>query len=234
MACMWVIFIVVGVGVWILVTVFRKAEEERLKNLPRPGAADRGPGRRPATDLDRFLEESRRRREAGERPPAAPDAPWALTVEKPPARRRPREGQRPSAAQRPQAPQRPGEPSPAFVPSVRRSTSERRPEMAPARAPLSPAPSPISLAPVILERLPDGEATPAIGLPPEMQTAPPPLALGGVLARPTSTVSPVLKLLPGLLGDPQTVGAVFAMREIFGAPLCRRYSMPTNALPPRS
>ena len=68
MPCMWVIFIVVGVGVWILVTVFRKAEEERQKNLPRQGGdGARGPVRRSGTDLDRFLDEARRRRDAGER-----------------------------------------------------------------------------------------------------------------------------------------------------------------------
>ena len=96
------------------------------------------------------------------------------------------------------------------------------------------SPSSPALSPVVLEIVPDDEATPAIGLPPDKQTGPPPLALGGVLSRPASTVSPILKQLPNLLRDPQSVGAVFALREIFGPPLCRRYSLPTNALPPRS
>ena len=121
MPCMWVIFIVVGVGVWILVTVFRKAEEERQKNLPRQGGA-RGPVRRSGTDLDRFLDEARRRRDAGERPQPAPNAPWAVPVAKP-APRRSRD------IQRPPAPRRAGEAPAAFVPSVRRSASEHRADM---------------------------------------------------------------------------------------------------------
>jgi hypothetical protein len=233
MGFMWVIFIVVGIGVFILVTVFRKAEEERQKNLPRPGGdANRNAARRPTTDLDRFLEEARRRRDASDRPAAAPDAPWAVPVQKP--ARRAREVQRAPAVRRPEAPQRSKEQGPAFVPSVRRSASEHRPEMAPARPPLTAPPFKPILAPVVLEIVPDDEPTPAIGLTSGMQTAPPPLALGGVLSRPASTVPPVLKVLPGLLRDPKMVGAVFALREIFGPPLCRRYSLPTNALPPRS
>ena len=135
---------------------------------------------------------------------------------------------------RPESPRRSKEQPPSFVPSVRRSASEHRPEMAPVRAPLSvplfqPAP-----AAVVLEIVPDDELTPAIGLTAGMQTAPPPLALGGVLSRPRNTPPPILKALPSLLRDPKMVGTVFALREIFGPPLCRRYSLPTNALPPRS
>ena len=235
MPLMWVIFVVVGIGVFILVSVFRKAEEERQKNLPRPGAdANRNAGRKPATDLDRFLEEKEKLKELKVNVDTLTlTAPWAMPVEKAQARK-PRSVRREPAEQRPPARQRQGDRPPAFVPSVRRSASDQRTDLAPVRPPLiAPAPKP-ALAPVVLELVPDDEPTPAIGLTAGMQTAPPPLALGGVLSRPASTVSPVLKLVPGLLRDPKALGAAFALREIFGPPLCRRHSLPTNALPPRS
>lgn len=88
--------------------------------------------------------------------------------------------------------------------------------------------------PVVLELVED-DAAPALGLPADMQAPPPPAAaLGGVLARPTTKLSPVLAQLPGLLKQPQTIAAVFALREIFGPPLCRKYMLPTNAVTPRS
>ncbi len=97
-----------------------------------------------------------------------------------------------------------------------------------------PTETPSSSAPVILELVPDDEA-PALGLPADRQAPPPPTApLGGVLARPANNLSPVLANLPILLKQPQTIAAVFALREIFGPPLCRHYMLPTNALTPRS
>ncbi len=74
MECVWIVFVIIGFGIWILVTLFRKAEEERQRNLQRPP----GGARRPVTDLDRFLEEARRRKEGQGRAPA--EAPWAQPV----------------------------------------------------------------------------------------------------------------------------------------------------------
>ena len=221
MECVWLVFTIIGFGVWILVTLFRKAEEERQRNLRRPP----GGARRPVTDLDRFLEEARRRKEGQGRPA---EAPWAQPVGRQP--RPAREG-RPAP---PRMPERPRE----FVPSVRRSASEQRPQVPmarpivtqPGRQPTEAQPS----APVILEIVED-DAAPALGLPADRQAPPPPNApLGGVLARPANNLSPVLANLPVLLKQPQTVAAVFALREIFGPPLCRHYMLPTNAVTPRS
>src|SRR5579872_5684220 len=99
----WEVLIIplIALGVWILGTIFR-TEEEKAKGRPRrPGeGGGRSPQRRPTTELDRFLEEARRRREAAERrqqpePSARPPEPRPQVV-RPPAPARPVE-RRPSA-----------------------------------------------------------------------------------------------------------------------------------------
>jgi len=76
----WEILIIplIALGVWILGTLFKTGEDDKLKKgVRRPGSVSgRGSVRRPVTDLDRFLEEARRRRETEERPkPPPPPAP---------------------------------------------------------------------------------------------------------------------------------------------------------------
>jgi hypothetical protein len=227
MECVWIVFTVIGFGIWILVTLFRKAEEERQRNQQRQ-AGNRAPGRRPVTDLDRFLEEARRRKEAQGRPAA--DAPWAQPVDRPPPR--------PARAVQPAPAARPLERRREFTPSVRRSASEQRAQVPMARPTVTTGgrqqTEVMKPAPVVLE-LVDDDAAPALGLPADMQAPPPPMAaLGGVLARPATKLSPVLTHLPTLLKQPETIAAVFALREIFGPPLCRKYMLPTNAVTPRS
>src|SRR5947209_18888250 len=113
----WEIFLIplIAMGVWLLGTIFRNAEEERARMARRPpgDGGVRVPQRRPVTDLDRFLEEARRRREAGDkgRSPAPP--PEVVVV--PPQRvTRPA----PAQEQRPQreAPRRPPRPVPTSAP----------------------------------------------------------------------------------------------------------------------
>lgn len=87
----WEILIIplIALGVWILGTLF-KGEEERNKRGARGpgGSVRRGPTRRPVTDLDRFLEESRRRRETEERERTLPVPPPRPVVSRPPLRER--------------------------------------------------------------------------------------------------------------------------------------------------
>ncbi len=77
----WEILIIplIALGVWLLGTLFKNENEVAKRGPRRPGSpAGRPPGRRPVTDLDRFLEEARRRREAEERrkaPSASPARP---------------------------------------------------------------------------------------------------------------------------------------------------------------
>jgi hypothetical protein len=83
----WEILIIplIALGVWILGTLFKTGEDDKTKkNLRRPGGVSgRGSGRRPVTDLDRFLEEARRRREVEERPKPPPSAPVRPTTPRP-------------------------------------------------------------------------------------------------------------------------------------------------------
>jgi hypothetical protein len=90
----WEILIIplIALGVWILGTLFKTGEDDKMKRgVRRPGSvAGRGPSRRPVTDLDRFLEEARRRREQEERPKPPPAPPPArASVARPPLRERP-------------------------------------------------------------------------------------------------------------------------------------------------
>src|SRR5436309_830911 len=92
----WEIFLIplIAMGVWLLGTIFRNAEEERARMARRPPGEGglRVPQRRPVTDLDRFLEEARRRREVVEQRPSPPppDQPPAFTMLPVPAVRPPR------------------------------------------------------------------------------------------------------------------------------------------------
>ena len=90
----WEILIIplIALGVWILGTLFKPGEDDKMtKGVRRPGGVPgRGSVRRPVTDLDRFLEEARRRREVEERPkPPAPAAPARPTTARAPQRRAP-------------------------------------------------------------------------------------------------------------------------------------------------
>jgi hypothetical protein len=73
----WEILIIplIALGVWILGTLFKGEEDKTKKGVRR--SANAGGGRRPVTDLDRFLEEARRRRESEDRQlvPAPPPPP---------------------------------------------------------------------------------------------------------------------------------------------------------------
>ena len=88
----WEILIIplIALGVWILGTLI-KGEDERNKRGTRGagGSVRRGPTRRPVTDLDRFLEDARRRREAEERQRTLPVPPSRPTISRPPLRERP-------------------------------------------------------------------------------------------------------------------------------------------------
>src|SRR5947209_4681140 len=140
----WEILIIplIAVGVWLLGTIFRGVEEERQKARPRrPGEG--GPMRRPVTDLDRFLEEARRRREAAEERSNPQGPVWAQILEPSPAP--------PPEAVEP-APPRPRKPRPA--------RSERQPPKALERVSRRPA-EPATAIPVPRQQVPAPVSAPA-------------------------------------------------------------------------
>jgi len=191
----WEILIIplIALGVWILGTLF-KGEDERLKkDVRRPGNfSGRAPARRPVTDLDRFLEEARLRREAEEKrktPPAPPPRP---PIARPPL------GQRPPR-------QRETSPRPARPP-IR---IEEVPVAIPTTGPV--ATSVVPEAVLVVPR-----PQPVAEMPSSPPSSPAPTTTRDT--RP----SPILQQVRSLLSKPQTAGTAFVLREIFDRPLCMR------------
>jgi hypothetical protein len=94
----WEILIIplIALGVWIIGTLFKSEDDKTKKAVGRRGniSARTPPGRRGVTDLDRFLEEARRRREPEERL-KAPPSPSRAPAARPPLRERPTRQQPP-------------------------------------------------------------------------------------------------------------------------------------------
>jgi hypothetical protein len=194
-----ILILLVPLGVWILSSIF-KSEDDRPGNRGAPGS--RPPvQRRPVTDLERFLEEARRRREAaGGRPQPSVEAP-----------------------QRP-APQRERRPAPIM--EQRQPRAQQQPRR---RQVESPAPR-TNRPPVLLEAVPEVQpvvraeavrvdvAVPA-SVPAALQVAEPVAP-----PRPTAraSTSPALRHLAALLRSPQAAGTAIVLREVFDQPLCRR------------
>jgi hypothetical protein len=101
----WEILIIplIALGVWIMGTLFKNEDDKTKKVVgrrppfsPQNGGGrggGRAPGQRVGTDLDRFLEEARRRREPEERRKAPP--PSRAPAARPPLRERPTRPQEP-------------------------------------------------------------------------------------------------------------------------------------------
>jgi hypothetical protein len=193
----WEILIIplIALGVWLLGTLFKNENDLAKRGPRRPGSPPgRPPARRPVTDLDRFLEEARRRREAEER-------------RKAPSIQRPRtETTRVPLSERPSrnldVPPRP-------VPTARRV------EEIPAAKPVSrPVPQPATIreaaseAALIVPRLqPLAEAPPPPPAPPTTRD---------------TQASPIVQQVRSLLSKPQSAGTAFLLREIFDRPRCQR------------
>lgn len=193
----WEILVVplIALGVWILGTLF-KGEDDRTKRgaARRPGGAPgRGQARRPVTDLDRFLDEARRRREMEERRKKAPTPPPRPTESRPPLRERP--------APRPTPPR--SVPSRQDVPDA---ISVPRP---------APVPPPPPVREVVIETIP------VVPLPqPVIEAAPPPPPAPAKVRQ--EIPSPIAQQVRALLSKRQTAGAAFVLREILDRPRCMR------------
>ncbi|HEY7315255.1 MAG TPA: hypothetical protein VH643_38335 [Gemmataceae bacterium] len=152
----WEILIIplIALGVWILGTLFKGGEDERLKRgARRPGdLSGRTPPRRPVTDLDRFLEEARQRREAEERRQAPPPPPIRTAIARSPLRERPSQSRE----------------APATRPAP---TAIRKPEVPVAIPVARPVSKPPVAEPILLESA--DEAAPPPSTPPTTRVARP-------------------------------------------------------------
>lgn len=110
----------IPVAVWILATIFRGVEEVKERSRPpRPrgdGAQVKVP-RRPAGELDRFLDEARRRREPGPKRRAEPTVTGTLELERLPVEK---PAPRPAVVRREEPKPRPKQdvPAPPAAPAV--------------------------------------------------------------------------------------------------------------------
>lgn len=221
----WEILIIplIAFGVWLLGTIFRGAEENPRQARARNERDGEGRTRRSAADLDRFLQDARRRREErqnSETPEVKPvePEPVARPAPPPPVRR---------ANPRRQAPrQRPAQPVPVAIPEPPRRVVADSPP---------PAPTP---RPVVLLELAPESASPPPPPPPKAEPAvaaipllsPLPIASNVQRPRPIETkleakkqaVPPAIAILGQLLRSPQNMGAAFLLREVLDAPLSIR------------
>jgi hypothetical protein len=130
----------IAVGVWILGTLFKTGEEDSTKKGARPASKGSGrtPGRRPVTDLDRFLEEARRRREAEEKRKVPAEPPPQPTISRPPLSDRP---SRPRERVRPAPPVLRVEEVPVAIPVARLASEPAAPRVQPSNEPAPIAPT---------------------------------------------------------------------------------------------
>lgn len=149
--------LLIPLAVWILSTIFRSAEEERQKErLRRPeeeGGRVRVP-RRPVDDLERVLQEARRRRETESRQPA----PARLPETRPVRPAEPAPEARPAAPpprERVPAPPRAEVPRPAPPPPPREAVVAVR-----VSEPSAPAPPPVEVAGVAVVQSPTRPPSP--------------------------------------------------------------------------
>jgi hypothetical protein len=201
-----ILIVLVPLGVWILSNVFR-GDDDRAGNKPqnaRPAAASR----RPVSDLDRFLEEARRRREAGERrpPPEASPPPRPEPRPVPPRETRPARSTA-SASRRPvqTASTRPNRPPVLLEPVPDASSS---------------MPSPARLEMVGMEPARVDSSLPQTHLPMAVALVAAPAAPR--ISADRANTSPTLTRLTELLRGPEAAGMAFALRAVFDPPLSRR------------
>ena len=210
----WEILIVplIALGVWILSTVFRGAEAEKDKaRRPADGAP---PPRRPTGELDRFLEEARRRREKAQRiPPPEPEPSRSLPAAVLPATNPP-----------------PPRPEPR--------KREPQPMDAPRKREAAPANSARALNDELLGRIEDRpsfanpaseQAKPMMALPTNMETPALPSLPPPTMNTPATSsdqnrrdASPLRAALSALLRDRKSLATAFILHEILDKPVSKR------------
>jgi hypothetical protein len=225
----WEVLIIPAIGfvVWLVSMMFRNANENKPKPPPPPAqrrpplrdsieprrqtSADE-PQRQTSDDLDRFIADTRRQRDAEERrggrgvpanAPARPRRPAPVMLEEvvDEAPRRP--APRPPLPRPPPSPQRPL-PRSVTLEAVPVLEVAEPVSFAPRMASLTQAGAP-TMASLTEKALPNQP-----GIPVDM------------LERLGKVDSPLLVNLKFMLSSPQSAQLAFALREIFDEPLCRR------------
>ena len=210
----WEILIVplIALGVWILSTVFRGAVE--ANDTPRrPGEGT--PPRRPPSEIDRFLEEARRRRDKSREQPAP--EPVREPERKMPAAVLPSTNPPPRPA-----PRKP-EPQPFDTPRKREP---------------APSTSARALNDPLLGRIEDrpsfanpasAQAKPMMALPTNMETPALPTLPTPTMDTPATSsdqnrrdASPLRAALSSMLRDRTALRTAFILHEILDEPLCKR------------
>jgi hypothetical protein len=201
----------IGLGVWILSTIFRGREEQQQQERtrrPRAEGSGQRPSRRPATDLDRFLEEARARRKT-ESKPVEQERPAPVILEALPAERLPERPQR--------SPERRPKP---------RTAAATAPVARPVEPPLA---QPVALvAPPVVEHLsaPPVAAAPAplpeMRVPTQNPEGTPVRAVVKVPPTQPRRPSPAALKLMEMLKDKQSLMTAMMLREVFDRPLCQR------------
>jgi|SRR5579875_2554203 len=197
----WETFLVplIALGVWLLSTLLRREEDKPKAGAVRRGnGPDRPPRRRGAMDLQRFLEEVRRRRELEERQQMPPSRP---STARPPLLRE-------------RSPQPRQTPRPAKPAVVKEEIAVALPAPPPAPSPPSPDDSSVSKTISGTDFSSAGRQAEAV---PVHQARVAPVAKP-VVTRP----GPIVQQVRSLLSTPQTAAVAFVLREIFDRPLCKR------------
>jgi hypothetical protein len=203
----------IAVAVWILGSLLRSGAEERQRMLQRqnPGGGPDG-GRqpqRPNTDLDRFLQEVHRRRQASERRDVQEEPP--PVPERADSRPKPRPVP-PPVRQPPPPPRRPAVRPASPPPAVRRPQTRTVEDPTPVVQVVVPAsPTPVDQLPAVVPVLSE------VGIAPGRQAR---------KARTATYRDPVgpPPSLAALLSSPEGLRNAFILREILDAPLCKRRS----------
>ncbi len=195
------IFIIplIALAVWILHYIFQGEDESKPQPRPRQPAAGPRPvdrPRRPVSDLDRYLEETRRRRQDDGRPVVVAEV---VPVAPPRAEEKPRAVVSPVR--------------PAAPPRIERRPPPSAPELARRPPPAQPSlPSAMDVAPLPTNPIVRQEVT-------SLRTDAPPMAvevLGG-----TRAPSPLLGELARMLGTPRSLAAAVILHEMLERPRWR-------------
>jgi len=225
------IFIIplIALAVYILQYVFKGPEDNKQQGQRRPGAPRTNPGkpRRQVSDLDRFLEETRKRKQQEEgkpvvvaevlpeRPPA--DRGEAVERERKAASRPRPQGQRstPRGERKPSRPQPPAPPPETPRRPLRETAAPVLLELAPAPEPRRPSvPSPVPAVPP-----PVPVAVPA---PPVLDRFGKPDTAAALSPSQRQKTPPVLTELVQLLRRPQGIALAVVLHEILDTPAHRR------------